>query len=80
MLGTRRIRCETSEECLFHVLVRAGFRETRINFRFRVWSSRKGDQDRASGWLVMTGDSDNDLGRIPSAREEAALTTGATSR
>jgi GNAT superfamily N-acetyltransferase len=64
--GTKRIRCETSEDDFVRVLARAGFRETRANFRFRVWSNRAGDRDRARGWLVMAGDSDNDLAAIGS--------------
>jgi GNAT superfamily N-acetyltransferase len=64
--GTRRIRCETTDAELIDVLGREGFRQTNATFRFRVWSNRTDDHDRAKGWFLMTGDSDNDLAAVGS--------------
>ena len=62
--GTQRIRCETSDGAIIAALWRAGFRETTAHFRFRVWSNRKDDRNRADGWFLMAGDSDNDIAAL----------------
>lgn len=78
--GTRRIRCETTDADLIDVLGHAGFRETKATFRFRVGSNRNDDHDRAEGWFLMTGDSDNDLAALgPSSDSQAASKRGALS-
>jgi len=71
--GTRRIRCETTDADLIDVLGREGFRQTNATFRFRVWSNRRDDHDRAKGWFLMTGDSDNDLAALGSSPDSGAF-------
>ena len=55
--GTTRIRGESTDGPFLESLRRAGFHETDGRFRFRVGPRGR----KAAGWMLMTGDSDNDL-------------------
>lgn len=60
-IGTVRIRCETNHASVKAALSAVGFIRARKTGRFRVYSARQSASLSTRGWLVMTGDSDNDL-------------------
>lgn len=59
--GTVRVRCETNHPAVKQALAAAGFLPSRWVGRFRVRSNMSPPAASTGGWLVMTGDSDNDL-------------------
>lgn len=59
--GTVRIRCETNHPAVKEALASVGFLNSRWVGRFRVRSNLSPLATSTGGWLVMTGDSDNDL-------------------
>lgn len=59
--GTRRIRCETNHPAVKQALAAVGFLPSRWVGRFRVRCNLPPLAAATGGWLVMTGDSDNDL-------------------
>lgn len=59
--GTHRIRCETNHPAIKQALAAVGFLPSRWVGRFRVRCNLPPLTTATSGWLVMTGDSDNDL-------------------
>ncbi len=59
--GTRRVRCETNHPAVKQALAAVGFLPSRWVGRFRVRSNLAPTGASTAGWLVMTGDSDNDL-------------------
>lgn len=60
VLGTTRIKCESTHRPLISGLKRVGFVKSGYSSRFRV-RANSGEGDPLQGWLLTPGDSDGDL-------------------